>query len=165
MTVKITKDRVPDLLRAIRDLTSKEVLVGIPAENAGREDSPINNAEIGYLQETGSPSQNIPARPFLVPGVEAARPKIEKALRNGANGALRGVSGAADAALEAAGLIAVPSVRKVMNSNVGPPLSPKTIYNRRHRKNKQKNMRENTLVDTTDLINHVTHVVRKKSER
>lgn len=164
MTVKITKDRVPDLLKAIKELTSKEVLVGIPAENAGRQDSPINNAEIAYVQEFGSAEQNIPPRPFLLPGIKRKRDKIESILRRGAVKAIAGDVSAAGAALTEVGLIADASVKAVMHSNVGPPLSPKTIYNRRHRKKKQKNTRENTLVDTTDLINHVMHVVRKKGE-
>lgn len=163
MSVKITKDRIPAMLKAIKDLTSLETLVGVPAENAGREGSSINNAAIGYLMETGSPSQNIPARPFLVPGIEAALPKIEKRLRAGAMAALGGDAAAGKNALTGAGLAAESSVKTVMHSNVGPPLSARTLYNRKHRKG-QKNQRENTLVDTTDLINHITHVVRKKGD-
>lgn len=163
MSVKITKDRVPAMLKAIKDLTSLETLVGVPAENAGREGSSINNAAIGYLMETGSPSQNVPARPFLVPGVEAARDKIEKRMRAGARAALSGDAAAGRAALTGAGFAAEAAVRAVMHSNVGPGLSARTLYARKHRKG-QKNQRENTLVDTTDLINHITHVVRKKGD-
>ena len=82
MGVKITIDKVEDVLRAVKTLTRQQILVGVPSENAERQDdpgakpSPINNAQLAYVQEFGSPAQNIPARPFLIPGVEDAMPKL-----------------------------------------------------------------------------------------
>lgn len=65
-------DNAKAILDALRSLTKKDVLVGIPSEDSGRDDVPFGNAGIGYLNEYGSPEQNIPPRPHLVPGVKSA---------------------------------------------------------------------------------------------
>ena len=50
----VTKDDVAKVIGALTALTKQEVLVGIPAASAGRDDgSPINNAELGYLLNFG----------------------------------------------------------------------------------------------------------------
>lgn len=53
-------DNAKAILDALRSLTKKDVLVGIPSEDSGRDDVPFGNAGIGYLNEYGSPEQNIP---------------------------------------------------------------------------------------------------------
>lgn len=162
MTVKITKDRLPDLLKAIRDLTSKEVLVGIPDTAAGRDgDGPISNAEIGYLMETGSPSQNIPERPHLVPGVQVAREKIERRMKAGAEAALSGKSADIDATLTAVGITAENAVKAKITEGPFAALSPKTLAKRRAK----GRTGEKPLIDTGQYRRTITHVVRKKSER
>jgi len=159
MNVKVTKDSLKDVLRSIHGLVSKEVLIGIPQSGDARKNGePIGNAEIGYIQETGSPANNLPARPFLAPGVEDALPKAEKQLERGAQGALNGHIDAGDKAMHAAGLIAQSSVRAKIQSNIPPPLAPSTLADRRRRG------RTGTipLIDTGQLRNAVTYVIRKK---
>lgn len=160
MSVKITKDRVPDILRAIKDLTSKEVLVGIPDTDAGRDEGAISNAEIGYLMETGSPAQNIPERPHLVPGVESAREKIEKRLKAGAQAALSGKASDVDATLTAVGITAENAVKAKITDGPFTPLSPKTLAKRRAR----GRTGEKPLIDTGQYRRAITHVVRKKGD-
>lgn len=53
----------------------KEVLIGIPMSTTERPDGEITNAELGYIHEYGAPEANIPARPFLIPGVESVKGK------------------------------------------------------------------------------------------
>ncbi|WP_199085948.1 hypothetical protein [Bosea sp. ASV33] len=161
MTVKITKDGVPDLLKAIKALTSKEVLVGIPDTAAGRDDGDaISNAEIGYLMETGSPTQNIPPRPHLVPGVESARDKIEKRMKTGAQSALSGKSSDADATLTAVGITAENAVKAKITEGPFAPLSPVTIAKRKAK----GRTGTKPLIDTGQYRRAITHVVRKKGE-
>lgn len=160
MTVKITKDRVGSILKAIRDLTAKEVLVGIPASASGRDDGPIGNAGIGYLMETGSPSQNIPPRPHLVPGIEAARDKIEKKMRSGAKAALEGKAAGVSAAFTGAGIVAESAVKAKITDGPFEPLSPKTLAKRRAR----GRTGEKPLIDTGQYRRAITHVVRKKGQ-
>ena len=61
--VKVTRDKVASVIKAVSDLATKDVLVGIPDSAPERKDGePISNAQIGYIQETGAPEANIPAR-------------------------------------------------------------------------------------------------------
>lgn len=158
MNVKVTKDRMPEVLQSIHKLVSQDVLIGIPDSDPGRRDEPISNAQIGYIQETGSPTNNLPARPFLVPGVEAVQAKAIERLKKGATAALDGNAGSAEKALIAAGTMAQSSVRNTINAGIDPPLAPSTLAARRRRG------RTGTvpLIDTGQLRNAVTFVLRKK---
>lgn len=160
MTVKVTKDRVGDILKAVRALTEKEVLIGVPSTTAGRDDTPINNAEIGYLMEFGSPAQNIPPRPFLVPGVEAAQAKVIPHLKQAGVSALEGKAGSVDQGFEAAGMIAASAVKQKITEGPFTPLAPRTIAARRARGKTS----EKPLIDTGQLRRAVTYVVRKKKD-
>lgn len=160
MTVKIVKDRVPAMLKAIKDLTSLEVLIGIPDANAGRDDGAISNAEIGYLMETGSPVQNIPERPFLVPGVESVRDKVSKRMRSGAEAALDGRTADVEGTLTSVGITAENAVKAKITDGPFVPLSPRTLAKRRAR----GRTGEKPLIDTGQLRRAVTHVVRKKGD-
>lgn len=161
MTVKVTKDGVPALLKAIKDLTSKEVLVGIPDINAGRsddeDDSPISNAEIGYIMEFGAPKANIPPRPHLIPGIQTAQGKIETRMKKGAESALSGKADV-DATLTAVGITAENAVKAKITEGPFAPLADATILAR------QARGRTGTkpLIDTGQYRRAITHVVRKK---
>ena len=69
--VRVTRDRVSEVLSAVTKLVGREVLVGIPEDNTERVNGDeATNAQLGYVHEFGSPAKNIPARPFLIPGTE-----------------------------------------------------------------------------------------------
>ncbi len=154
MSVQVTKDGVPALLKAVRDLVKQEVLVGIPAENAGRDDeAPINNAELGYIHEYGAPAANIPPRPFLIPGVESAEGKFTPHLKAAAQAALSGDEGKIAQGLGRAGIVASTAVKQKIDEGPFAPLKPETI----RRKGSDK-----PLLDTGQMRNAVTAVVRKK---
>ncbi|AOK61995.1 hypothetical protein WM29_22980 [Burkholderia ubonensis] len=156
----MTFDRLDEILKSISGLVQKEVLVGVPDSTAGRKDKgePLSNAEIGYIMENGSPANNIPARPHLVPGVQDAMPKFEPELQKGVEAALDGDLEKVEQRLNRAGILAQNSVRAKINSNIQPKLADSTLEARRRR----GVMRENTLVDTAQYRNSITHVVRKK---
>ncbi|MBR8380685.1 MULTISPECIES: hypothetical protein [Burkholderia] len=153
-------DRLDEVLKSIAGLVKQEVLVGVPDSTAGRKDDgePLSNAEIGYIQETGSPANNIPARPHLVPGVQDARPKFEPQLQKGVEAALDGDLEQVQRRLNMAGIAAQNSVRAKVNSNIAPQLAESTLEARRRR----GVTRENTLVDTGQYRNSITYVIRKK---
>ncbi|MBR8443237.1 hypothetical protein [Burkholderia cenocepacia] len=153
-------DRLDEVLKSIAGLVRQEVLVGVPDSTAGRKDDgePLSNAEIGYIQETGSPANNIPARPHLVPGVQDARPKFEPQLQKGVEAALDGDLEQVQRRLNMAGIAAQNSVRAKVNSNIAPELAESTLEARRRR----GVTRENTLVDTGQYRNSITYVIRKK---
>ncbi|VXB24879.1 putative bacteriophage protein [Burkholderia sp. 8Y] len=159
MTAKITRDKVASVIKAVSDLATKDVLVGIPDSAPERKDGePISNAQIGYIQEHGAPAANIPARPFLVPGVRDAQDKIGERLGKGAKAALNGQD-QAEQTLNAAGLIGQNAARAKINSNIQPKLADSTIAARLAR----GVTRTNTLVDTGQLRNSITYVVRNKT--
>lgn len=155
----ITKDHLEDVLKSINSLVKEQTLVGIPADHAARheEGEPINNAAIGYIEEFGSPANNIPARPSLIPGVEAAKPEIIKQLRKGVDGALEGRLDAGEKALHRAGIVAVNSVRAKINEGIPPPLAPATIAARKRR----GRTGTKPLIDTGQFRNAITYVLRK----
>ncbi|WP_186065931.1 hypothetical protein [Burkholderia gladioli] len=132
MAVKMTQDNLDAVLKSIAALVQQEVLVGVPDSTAGRKDEgqPISNAEIGYIMETGSPANNVPARPHLVPGVEHALPAVTKQLERGVCAALDGKVEKVDQQLHAAGTLAVSSVQLTIRNNIPPPLAPSTVANR-----------------------------------
>lgn len=189
MSLKVTKDITAEILRAVDRLAGQEVLVGIPATETERNDDEsggdLNNAQLGYIHNYGSPKANIPARPFLEPGIEDQRASISNHLRAAAKAAFDGNSDRVDVSLNAAGLIASTGVRNKLNSGAFEALAPSTVRNR-HKSRGTKSMRESEkryleliaqgsppeqaqeetgiqpLVNTGQLRNSITYVVRKK---
>jgi phage gpG-like protein len=161
VALKVTADRVKDVLASIKALTKHQVLVGIPADAAERQPDaddprPPNNAEIGFIQEFGSPEANIPARPFLVPGVRGNLEKIEKRYRTAAQKALDGDKEAVEKAHMAIGLETASAVQKKITDGPFVPLSPVTIANRKAR----GRTGINPLLDTGQLRRSITYVIR-----
>lgn len=152
-------DRLKEVLQSINGLVQKELLVGIPDSAPERkDDEPIGNAAIGYIQETGSPVNNLPPRPFLVPGVAAAEGKVSPHLQKAVEAALDGDLTGAERRMGAAGLTAQNSVRARINSGIDPALKESTMADRRRRG------RTGTvpLIDTGQLRNSITYVIRKR---
>lgn len=155
----IKTDRLKEVLQSISGLVDKQVLVGIPDSAPERkDDEPLSNAAIGYIQETGSPANNLPARPFLVPGVASAEEKTVPQLQKAVEAALDGDLPRAEKRMASAGLAAQSSVRAKINSGIAPQLKASTLAARRRRG------RTGTvpLIDTGQLRNSITYVIRKK---
>jgi len=89
-------------------------------------------------------TQTVPARPSLVPGVQAVQPQIIAGLQNAGKAALDGNSARAEQILNGVGMLARNSVVERINSNIPPPLSPATVrarsvgYGRRRRMSKKR---------------------------
>lgn len=157
MSVKITKDDVAKLLANIDALTTKRVYIGVPGEASSRGES-ITNASIGYINEFGSPVNNIPPRPHLVPGVKSVEPKIIEDLRKSAKLGLKNPN-AIVAGLERAGITGMLAVRKLIVSQEGfKDLDKKTI------KARQRDGFKGTkaLIRSGQYLNSIQSVVRAK---
>lgn len=155
-SIRVTRDEVKNVITNIEAMTGKRVLIGIPDANAGRKDGPMTNAALGYIHENGSPARNIPARPFLVPGVEEAAPKAIEAMKKFAAQGLTDPA-AVDKGLNAAGLIAQASVKNRIRNSVGfAPLSEATLAERKRTGKKGTK----PLIRTGQLMNSLTYVVR-----
>lgn len=158
MSVKILKDDVRKLLSNIEAMTQKRVLIGIPGELAARPGEPVSNAALGYIHEFGSPAANIPARPFLNPGIQDALPEIIPELAISARRALK-TPGAYEIGLERAGIRATTAVKKRIRSQEGfVPLAERTLKARE----KAGFKGTKALIRTGQLLNSITHVIRSK---
>jgi hypothetical protein len=86
LKLTVTHDEMKSFMQALKDMQAKEVLAGFPEEDdKPRQDAegnpePITNAAIAYVQNTGMPEQNLPARPFMVEGIENKREPITDAM-------------------------------------------------------------------------------------
>lgn len=133
----VREDNYAGVLDALKQLSGTDVLVGIPA-GPQREDAPLTNAELGYLQSTGATVEidgevvTLPPRPFLDMGIEDSRDKTTERLKLAAQAALEGKAGVAEQQLEAAGQIARDAAKAVIGDGERlEPLSEKTLKRRR----------------------------------
>lgn len=138
MSTKIVKNRVPELVSAMKAMAGKEVLVGIPSESADndRDGAKITNAVIGLINEFGSPASNIPARPHLIPGVQDAWPEAHRRMTKAAEQVLKmrpAPEAIVNSALEGAGMLARDSVVQKINDVLTPALKESTLENRKRR--------------------------------
>jgi hypothetical protein len=169
MPVTITKDLGADITKALRDLSRKRVLVGVPQANNDRPGERIGNAALAYIHNYGAPEANIPARPFMEPGIDAARPAITTAFEYATKAALAGDSAKVDANLDIAGIKAVNSITQIIQAGIPPPLAPATVRARRRRSKGSSYRRLATtasdttpLIDTSELLRSITYIVEKR---
>jgi hypothetical protein len=138
--VRKVVDNYDKLQERLAALTAMDVLIGIPAAKAQRkpvpgESNPVTNSELARIHEFGSPAHNIPARPFLFPGVKRIRPKAMPMFRQAALAALNESTQAAMRILTQIGILGRNSV---INEITHPqpaykPLKPATIRARLRR--------------------------------
>lgn len=160
-TVRVIQDKTAKLRDALRALQRDVVLVGIPADESSRnDDAPIGNASIGYIQENGSPVNNIPARPFLVPGVQSVADRCAELMAAGAAEMLDGGAAAIEKANNKAGLVAQAAVKNTLRAGEGfPPLADATLAARK----RAGFTGTKPLIWTGQLLNSITYVIRKRN--
>jgi hypothetical protein len=163
LTVKT--DNSLSVLESLRQLSGMDVLVGIPADKASRDDSPINNAELGYIHSTGGTVEidgevvTLPPRPFLDMGIEDSKPRTMDHLKAAAIATLDGQSSSAVRELESAGQIARDASKAVIGSGDRlHPLSEATLEDRR-----EKGIPgDKPLYAHGYLLRSINYIVRKK---
>lgn len=173
----IRSDNAAAILESLKAIAAKDVLVGIPEAKSERDDVPFGNAGIGYINENGSPAQNIPARPHLVPGVRSVQDQTVPQLRAAAQAAMSGNTAAAELALNRAGTLAANGVKRYMTITGFTPLADSTVAARARRGRKgaiaemasraagnaPSNENARPLIDTGQYRRDITHVVRDKN--
>ncbi len=159
---------------AMKTLEKTVVEVGVPEDKderkneAERKEAPMNNATLAYIHEFGSPDANIPARPFLTPGIKKAQPQIVKFLKEAGQAAVAGKEAGVTTAYNKAGLTAQNSVRAVFTDNDWPELADSTKKSKGVKTvtNKDGTTTEtgktNPLIETGQLRKSITYVVGKK---
>jgi hypothetical protein len=154
----IRADSAQSILDALKTLANKDVLVGIPESKDERDDGDIGNAAIGYINENGSPAQNIPPRPHLKPGVKSVEQDFMPHLKAAAQKALEGNEEGAVTSLDRAGTVAANGVKRYITITGFTPLADATIANRLRR----GRTGNKPLIDTGEYRRSITHVVRDK---
>jgi hypothetical protein len=137
------RDGIKNLFDNLDSMKSPKLLVGIPGDEDGRAGEPIGNAELGYTFEYGSAALNRPATPWLVPGAEAAIPRMVEVLKTGAE---KGNRQAVEIALNKAGLIAVSTIKNRIVDQVGLP-TPDSPVGKKY------------MIDTAQLLNSINFVL------
>jgi hypothetical protein len=162
-SIKTVADHSADIIAAIKELKRNQVLVGVPAAKAPRDPaeahgSPINNAALAYIHDNGSPTQNIPARPFLHTGIKLGQAQIEDGLKRAANAAFDGNLNQMRKDLTRTGLAATTAVKMKINTGPFAPLGESTLAARRRR----GRTGTRPLIDTGQLRNSINFVIRRK---
>lgn len=138
LNIKVVQDNMAKLESALLELSNAVILVGIPEDKTQRQadehgKAPLTNAQIGYIHEHGAPEINLPARPWLYPGVESVRDTLVSRMEGAGRAALRGSHEGVNRQLVATGEAAVAGIRNYIAAGIAPPLSPVTVANRMHR--------------------------------
>lgn len=132
--LKTASDFTKDFEMAIARFKNDAVLVGIPAENSGRDDNvPINNAALLAINHFGSPANNIPPRPVMSIGIKNAQDEIGEQFKKCAQDVLKKGTGALATYYERAGIIASNAVKKAITDQDGiEPPSEATLKARKY---------------------------------
>lgn len=123
------KDNLPALMQSLRRLEHKEVLVGVPSGAGSPEGSSANYASIAFWQDNGAPEANIPARPFMRPGIKSVQKDVALKFKLAAKDGLDGKSNV-EKYLMQAGLIASSGIKNYINEGIDPPLADSTLLAR-----------------------------------
>ena len=75
MEIQKTVDKLDILIQGMKNISSKECLVGIFNSEIAHE---------AYLTEYGEQMLNIPANPFFFEGIEKAKPEVLSIMKKGA---------------------------------------------------------------------------------
>lgn len=158
--IKVTKDDTQDILNNIKKLAETKVMVGIPqAENTRENSGPIGNAALLFINNYGSPANNIPARPVMELGLKKATPKIIEGFKAIGRAAVNKNSAVIGQLYDRIGIIASTSVKDVIDSQEGiQGPAPSTLLARLY----NGFSGTKSLIVTGQLRNAITWVLRKK---
>ena len=143
---------------ALKNLEAKQVRAGWLESAKYPDGTPV--AYVAAIQELGSPSNNIPPRPFMRPTVIREKEVWKKMLASGSRSILAGKSTITEV-LEQVGGYAAAQIAKSITLVFEPPLKKKTIQARLKRR-KDKTITATLtkpLVDTGIMLRTVDHVV------
>ena len=181
--VRQIASNLSQLRAAMKALTAQDVYIGIPEDKTARKedgDTGPSNAYLGYIHEHGVPEKGIPARPHLIPGIEAIQKEAVVILRGAAKNALEGKEAAVESALNRIGLLGQAAVQAKFVDNDWPELAAGTLDykalkkdeagnvlvdkkgNKKRNKSRRERERVNPLIDTNQLRKAYTYVVRKR---
>lgn len=157
----ITRELTPAgkaLEAALHILKDKQAKVGW--FEGSKYESGIPVATVAAIQEFGSPTNNIPARPFMRPTITEKEPAWGAIAERGVRAVLANQATTQDV-MELLAKTVVFDVQKTIAALQTPELHPGTIYNRLHRKSDKKTVGALTkpLIDTGIMFNTIGHEI------
>lgn len=154
VNIKVRKDITKQVKKNLLDFSQLDLLVGVPQEKTEREGNsePITNAELMFIHTNGSPIRNIPKRPTIEPTIEENKERISEMFKIAVNKVLAN-KGDGRADLEKIGLWTVNKIKAKFGSDELAPNAPSTIAHKGD---------NNPLIDTGQLRNSITYVIRRK---
>lgn len=127
--LKRAKEMLRHKFNEIAKTGATTVTVGIHADAGNHPDSGMTNAQLGALLNYGNPDNKlfgnpapIPARPWLIPGVQSGKQDIIDTVAHGVSNAIP-----AKQILEQMGAFAAGAVQQYMTDLQQPPNSPYTV--------------------------------------
>lgn len=152
------EDFTGPFMDAVRTLKKMETLIGIPEDENPRDDAPIGNAALLFINNFGSPANNIPPRPVMEIGIRNAQDAIAVEMKNAAVKGLSKGSKAVTQYYERVGIIGSNSVKRAINDQIGiEPPAESTIKGREARGFKGTK----ALLVTGQMRNAITYVVKE----
>lgn len=152
------RDRVE---KVIEDLNRTKLEVGWFQSTKYPDGTPV--AGVAMVHEFGSPSNNIPPRPFMRPSQKKDGPRWRRFL---ADSAKRAINEGADISvlLDQLGNAVAGDIRKSISNVYAPPLRKKTVDTKRRKLVNAVGATSLTkpLVETGMMIGSVTHEVSKE---
>lgn len=177
-SIRATRDNVPDLLRALKNVEGIEVYVGIPEDRSRRKVSKkVNNATLCFIHTNGSQLRGIPPRPIIGPSIEARGNKepITDELALASKATLEGKPNEVFAHLRRAGMLGQNAARGWFTDprNGWLPNAPATIARKLSKLSEIKRAQAGAflemggdsteiskpLIDTAQLVKAITYVV------
>ena len=158
--VKENDQALQAMQAALYELENTLVLVGIPEDEAARQDGHISNAALLYIHSNGSPLNGIPARPVIEPALEDNKERLGEIMGKATKAAMAGDTTGMRQNLEKAGMAGQSAAKDWFTnpSNNFAPLQEET----RRRKEQRGSTVERPLIDTSELRNSITYVLRDR---
>ena len=125
---------------------ASNVLIGFP-EGSGSYDTGEAVSQVAAFQEFGT--ETIPARPFLVPGVESGNAEYLAIAEEGLTAVVDGEM-SSNQVMAQIGVMAEAKVKEFIINLSSPPNASSTIRSKKS---------SNPLIDTGSMVQSVTHVV------
>lgn len=157
-TLVVVEDNTKAIRKIIDSFKRDAVLVGIPEGDASRTDGGISNAALLFINNFGSPLNNIPPRPVMEIGIRRAQERVAEEYRKAMGNIWRRGLSALDLAHERVGFIASQEIKNVINQQIEiEPPAESTIRSRKA----QGFSGTKSLIVTAQLRNAITYVVNK----
>jgi len=147
---------------ALKQLADSVALVGIPEDEARRQDGEITNASLLYIHTNGSPLAGLPARPLIEPALENSKEQLGDVLQEAAASAFEGNAQMAMQGLEKAGLAGQRAVQLWFDN-------PDNMWDKNRGAVEEAKIAKGSnppkpLIDTGELRRAITYAVRKRGQ-